>query len=83
MLSRYAEYFEERLSSNAMQRLNAETVFFGPELHIPVPTVTEVHGTIGRMESNGFPGEDSITAELIKEGGRRLWKNICQLIVSV
>jgi hypothetical protein len=42
ILKRGAEYFEERLSSNAMQPLNAETVFFGLDLHVPVPIVTEV-----------------------------------------
>jgi hypothetical protein len=36
ILKRWAECFEERLSSSAMQPLNAETAFFGPELHIPV-----------------------------------------------
>jgi hypothetical protein len=66
-----------------VQLLNAETVFFGPELHIPVPTVTEVYGAIRRMKNIRAPGEDIITAELIKEGRRCLWKNIYQLIVSV
>jgi hypothetical protein len=72
ILNRWAEYFEERLSSNSMHPLNAETVIFGPELHIPVATFREVYGAFGRMENNRVPGGDAITAELIKEGGRCL-----------
>jgi hypothetical protein len=51
-----------------------ETVYFGPELHISVPTVIEVYDTIRRMKDNRAPGEDATTAELIKESGRSLWK---------
>jgi hypothetical protein len=35
------------------------------------------------MKDNRAPGEDAITAELIREGGRSLWKNIRQLIISI
>jgi hypothetical protein len=66
-----------------MQSTNNETVFFGPELHIPVPTTTEVYDTIRKIKDNRAPGEDAITAELIKKGGNHLWENIHQLILSI
>jgi hypothetical protein len=65
-----------------MQSTNNETVYFGPELHIPEPATTEVYDTIRNMKDSRTPGEDVITAELIKEGGKHLWENIQQLIVS-
>jgi hypothetical protein len=63
--------------------MTAEIVYFDPELHIPVPMVTEVYDTIRRMKDHRAPGENAITAELIKGGGRSLWKNIHQLILSI
>jgi hypothetical protein len=59
--------------------MNTAIVYFGPELHITVPTVTEAYHTIRRMKDNRAPGEDAITAKLIKGGGISLWKNIHQL----
>jgi hypothetical protein len=37
-----------------MQPLIVETVCFGPELRIPVATVTEVHGAVRRMKITGL-----------------------------
>jgi hypothetical protein len=34
-------------------------------------------------DNNRAPGEDAVTAELVKESGRSLRKNIYQLIVSI
>jgi hypothetical protein len=60
ILDRWAEYFEELLSSKTTQLTNvAETVYFGPELHISVPTVIEVYDTIRKMKDNRAPGEDA------------------------
>jgi hypothetical protein len=83
ILNRWIECFEERLNSNGMQPLNAEAVFFGPELHIPAATATEVYGAIRRTENNMAPAEDAVTAKLINKGGRCLLKNIYQLILYV
>jgi hypothetical protein len=82
VLDRWTEYFEDIVSNKIMQSTNNETVCFGPELHIPEPTTTEVYDTVRKMKDNRAPGEDAITAELIKKGRKRLWKNIHQLIVS-
>jgi hypothetical protein len=51
-LSRWAEYFEELLSSKTTQRMNAEIAYLGPELYISVPTFIEVYDTIRRMKDN-------------------------------
>jgi hypothetical protein len=71
ILNRWAEYFEELLVV-IQCNLRMLKLFFGPKLYIPVPTVAEVYGAIRRMKNNRVPGQDAITAELIKEGGRCL-----------
>jgi hypothetical protein len=58
VLDRWTEYFEDLLSNKMMQSANNETVYFGPELHIPEPTITEVYDTIRKMKDNRAPGED-------------------------
>jgi hypothetical protein len=63
--------------------MNAEIVYFSPELHISMPMIIEVYDTIRRMKENRAPRENATTAQLIKGGGRSLWKNIHQLIVSI
>jgi hypothetical protein len=56
-----------------------ENNYFGPECNIEVPTLKEILGIIRNMKNNRARGEDSITAELIKYGGRKLRIRIYQL----
>jgi hypothetical protein len=56
------------------------TVHFGPDPFIPVPTFSIVD-TIRRLK-NSVLGENLINAELNKHGGRVLWECIRNLIVD-
>jgi hypothetical protein len=47
------------------------------------PTLQETLGVIRNLKNNRAPGEDSITSELIKYGGRKLWNRIHQLITTI
>jgi hypothetical protein len=54
--------------------------YFGPERNIVAPRVQETLEVIINLKNNIAPGEDSITPELFKYGGRKLWNRIRQLI---
>jgi hypothetical protein len=53
-----------------------EKVYFGPEQDIRAPSIQEVSAIIRNLKNNRVPGEDSITAELVKGCGRMLWRKI-------
>ena len=44
------------------------------------PTLQDTLGVIRNLKNNRAPGEDPVTSELIKYGGRKLWNRIHQLI---
>jgi sorting nexin-29 len=60
-----------------------EITYFGPESNIMAPTLQETFGVIRNLTNNRVPIEDSITSELIKYGGRKLWNRIHQLIKTI
>jgi hypothetical protein len=60
-----------------------EKVYFGPEHNIRAPSIQEVSAIIRKLKNNRAPDEDSITAELVKVGGRMLWRKIHILMARV
>jgi len=44
------------------------------------PTLQDTLGVIRHLKNNRAPGEDSVTSELIKYAGRKLWNRIHQLV---
>jgi len=75
----WATYFKELLNPKTNMITPEETIYFGPESNIMAPTLQEILG----VKNNRAPGEDSITSELIKYGGRKLWNRIHQLITTI
>jgi hypothetical protein len=57
------------------------TVYFGPDPFIPVPTFSIVD-TVRKLKNNSALGEDLINVELNKHGGTELWECIRNLIVD-
>jgi hypothetical protein len=60
-----------------------EITYFRPKNNIIAPTVQKTLGAIRNLKNYRAPGEDSITLELIKYGGRKLWNRIHQLIKTI
>jgi len=73
-------YFKELLNPKGNTTTSEEINYFGPENNIMAPTLQDTLGVIRNLNNNRVPGEDSITWELIKYEGRKLWNRIHQLI---
>jgi hypothetical protein len=80
VLEVWATYFKELLNPKTNMITPEETIYFGPESNIMAPNLQETLRVIRNLKNNRVPGEDSITSELIKYGGRKLWNRIHQLI---
>jgi len=79
----WATYFTELLNPKVNMTISEEINYFGPESNIMAPTLQDTLGVIRNLNNNRAPGEDSITSELIKYGGRKLWNRIHQLIKTI
>ena len=76
-------YFKELLNPKANVTTSEGVTYFGPESNIVAPTLEETLGVVRNLKNNRAPNEDSITSELIKYGGRKLWNRIHRLIKTI
>jgi len=77
-------YFKELLNPKTNMITAEVYTYFSPECNIMAPTLQESLGVIRNLKNNRAPWEKSLTSELIKYGGRKLWKNrIHQLITTI
>ena len=83
VLEVWATYFKELLNPKANVTTSEGITYFGPESNIVAPTLQETLGVIRNLKNNRAPGEDSVTSELMKYGGRKLWNRIHQLIKTM
>ena len=83
VLERWTEHFRGFLNRNGEANLEEIPLQFGPEPFIPAPTTTMVYDVIRKMKNDRAPGEDSINIELLKHGGKELWKCIYNLIIDI
>ena len=73
VLMSWLNYFKDILC-NDDDTSEPRNIYFGPEPNIAEPTPNMIYDVIKKLKNNRAPGEDSITAELIKHGGKNLWK---------
>ena len=83
VLEVWVTYFKELLNSQVNGTTLKETTYYGPERNVETPKLQETLRVIRNLKNNRAPGEDSITSELIRYGGRKLWNRIHQLIQTI
>jgi hypothetical protein len=76
VMDRWGQYFSELLNSNSECSVSKNIVYQGAEPYIEPPTGDEVFEVIRALKNNKAPGEDNVSAELIKYGSLELWKEI-------
>jgi hypothetical protein len=75
------QYFQELLNKPTNSLSDSYIDYYGPQKYVEKPTYSMVYNVQKRLKKNIAPGEDGITAELLKYGGRNLWRRIYNLIV--
>jgi hypothetical protein len=83
VLEVWATYFKELLNPKVNMTTSEGITYCVSESSMVAPTLQETLGVIKNLKNNRTPGEDSITSELIKYGGRKLWNRIHQLIKTI
>ena len=82
ILNLWYDYFKNLLNKNNGS-VQQTVTYFGPDLYIPAPDISEVHDIIKKLKNNRAPGDDGINPELIKYASKDLWKSIHKLIVEI
>jgi len=75
------QYFQELLNKPTNILSDSYVDYYGPQKYVEKPTYSMVYKLLKRLKKKRAPGEDGITAELLKYGGRNLWRIIHNLII--
>lgn len=70
----WKQYFYAALNSE--DNVGEEVIYQGPKEQIEPPAKDEVWEIIRRFKNNKLLGENSISAEFIKYGDKKLWEEM-------
>lgn len=76
IMERWKEYFYETLNIKNGVEIREEVIYQGPEEQIEPITKDEVWEVIRTLKNSKSPGEENISAEIIKYDNKKLWEVI-------
>jgi hypothetical protein len=76
-MERWRRYFHETLNIKNDVEIREEIIYQGPEGQIEPNTRDEAWEIIRTLTNNNSPGEDNISAELIKNGEKIMGRSSC------
>ena len=79
-MERWKEYFYETLNVKDDVEIREEVIYQGPEEQIEPITKDEVWEVIRTLQNSKSPGEDNISAGIIKYEFKKLWEVIQALV---
>jgi hypothetical protein len=82
VLRRWAEYFENLLNVEGGEEIE-KPVYVTVEPEVAGPTLEEVQEGVKQERNGRAPGEDQLTAELLKCGGPDLIRYLYRLINKI
>ena len=83
ILNRWVEHFEEMLNGKDEEQNIEVREYITVDQEIRIPDELDVEMAIEKQRNNRAPGEDSLTAELFKYGGRKLIQTIHKLVIDI
>jgi len=81
-LERWVEYFEDMLNVKVEEEPES-TEYTHEELQIIEPSLDEVRQAVESLRNSRVPGEDQLTAELLKNGESELIRTLHELIHEI
>jgi hypothetical protein len=84
IIERWKEHFNELLNKHhSINTINETQEIHTAENLIPEPSIEEVEKAVDKLKNNKSGGEDSITAELLKYGGKEIRNKLHLLITKI